>query len=88
MLILFILTVAACEVRALALAVILLLYRRSKSLDVSLWQELREADQEPIEDEGFAASLAASPWNFTHLTPSGPRSPSPKESNRRRSGHV
>src|SRR5436309_13499952 len=47
-LILFMLTVAACEA-ALALALILMLYRRRKSLDVSLWQELREADQEPIE---------------------------------------
>jgi NADH-quinone oxidoreductase subunit K len=47
---LFILTVAACEA-ALALALILMLYRRKKSLDVSLWQELREADLPPIEDE-------------------------------------
>ena len=30
---------------------ILMLYKRRKSLDVSLWQELREPDQEPIEDE-------------------------------------
>ena len=28
-----------------------MLYRRRKSLDVSLWQELREPDQEPIVDE-------------------------------------
>jgi NADH-quinone oxidoreductase subunit K len=49
-LVLFILTVAACEA-ALALALILMLYKRKKSLDVSLWQELREPDQEPIEDE-------------------------------------
>src|SRR5437667_9577467 len=47
---LFILTVAACEA-AVALALILMLYRRSKSLDVSVWQDLREADQEPIVDE-------------------------------------
>lgn len=49
-LVLFILTVAACEA-AIALALILMLYRRKKSLDVSLWQELREPDQEPIEDD-------------------------------------
>ena len=47
---LFILTVAACEA-AIALALILMLFRRGKSLDVSLWQELREPDQEPIVDE-------------------------------------
>src|SRR5262245_43521446 len=35
--VLFILTVAACEA-AVALALILTLYRRKRSLDVSLWQ--------------------------------------------------
>ena len=47
---LFIVTVAACEA-AIALALILMLYRRGKSLDVSRWQELREPRQEPIVDE-------------------------------------
>jgi NADH-quinone oxidoreductase subunit K len=47
---LFILTVAACEA-AIALALILMLYRRQDSLDVSRWQELREPDQEPVLDE-------------------------------------
>ena len=47
---LFIVTVAACEA-AVALALILVLYRSKRSLDVSLWQELREAGQEPILDE-------------------------------------
>jgi len=47
---LFIVTVAACEA-AIALALIVMLFRRGKSLDVSLWQELREPDQEPIVDE-------------------------------------
>src|SRR5439155_22093477 len=47
---LFIVTVAACEA-AIALALILMLFRRGKSLDVSLWQELREPDQEPFLDE-------------------------------------
>src|SRR5438093_3680520 len=42
---LFILTVAACEA-AIALALILMLYRNKQSLDVSLWQELREPGQE------------------------------------------
>jgi NADH-quinone oxidoreductase subunit K len=47
---LFIITVAACEA-AIALALILTLYRSRKSLDVSLWQDLREPGQEPIVDE-------------------------------------
>lgn len=40
---LFIVTVAACEA-GLALALILVLYRTRKSLDVSLWQDLRDPD--------------------------------------------
>jgi NADH-quinone oxidoreductase subunit K len=46
---LFVITVAACEA-ALALALILMLYRRSHSLDVSLWQELREPGVDASED--------------------------------------
>src|SRR6266446_7522895 len=48
--VLFILTVAACEA-AIALALILMLFKRKGSLDVSLWQELREPGWEPAEDE-------------------------------------
>jgi NADH-quinone oxidoreductase subunit K len=48
--VLFILTVAACEA-AIALALILMLYRSRRSLDVSIWQELREPGQEPTLDE-------------------------------------
>src|SRR5215468_4612581 len=47
---LFVITVAACEA-GIALALILMLYRRRGSLDVSLWQELREPGQEPTKDE-------------------------------------
>jgi len=66
---LFILTVAACEA-AVALALILMLYRRSKSLDVSLWQELREADQEAIVGEEPLPTPPPSPAQ-PHLTPAG-----------------
>jgi NADH-quinone oxidoreductase subunit K len=48
--VLFILTVAACEA-AVALALIVMLYKTRDSLDVSVWQELREPDLEPTEDE-------------------------------------
>lgn len=69
-LVLFILTVAACEA-AIALALILMLYRRRRSLDVSLWQELREPDQEPVlDDEPLPPSPAPAP--LPHLTPAGP----------------
>jgi NADH-quinone oxidoreductase subunit K len=47
---LFILTVAACEA-AVALALFLMLYRSRKSLDVSVWQDLREAGQPATVDE-------------------------------------
>ena len=75
---LFIITVAACEA-ALALALILMLYRTRKSLDVSLWQDLREPDQEPILDldEPAAEPSAAEP--LPQLTPSGIAPPKPRE---------
>jgi NADH-quinone oxidoreductase subunit K len=68
---LFILTVAACEA-AVALALILILYRKKRSLDVSLWQDLREPGQEPIVDEEPLPPLAP-PEPLPHLTPAGPR---------------
>jgi NADH-quinone oxidoreductase subunit K len=68
-LVLFILTVAACEA-AIALALILMLYKRRKSLDVSVWQDLREADQEPDQDEETLPDVAKSE-DFQPLTPAG-----------------
>jgi NADH-quinone oxidoreductase subunit K len=69
-LVMFILTVAACEA-AIALALILMLYKRRKTLDISVWQELREPGQEPIEDEGTLPA-GAKQMEFEHLTPTGP----------------
>ena len=67
--VLFILTVAACEA-AIALALILMLFRRKGSLDVSLWQELREPGWEPAEDD---EPLPEQPREaaLPHLKPSG-----------------
>jgi NADH-quinone oxidoreductase subunit K len=62
--VLFILTVAACEA-GLALALILVLYRSRHSLDISLWQELREPGQEATLDE-------------EPLSPPPPQPPSPR----------
>jgi NADH-quinone oxidoreductase subunit K len=68
-LVLFILTVAACEA-ALALALILALYRSRRSLDVSLWQDLREPEQEPVVDEEPEPPPPEEP--LPRLTPAGP----------------
>lgn len=69
-LVLFTLAVAACEA-AVALALILMLYRRRRSLDVSLWQELREPDQPPIVDEVPLPPKPPEPA-YPPLTPAGP----------------
>ena len=59
---LFIIAVAACEA-GIALALFLALYRRARSLDVSVWQALREpglppiTDQEPLPPEPLEAPL-------------------------------
>jgi NADH-quinone oxidoreductase subunit K len=66
---LFIITVAACEA-AIALALILMLYRSRHSLDVSLWQELREPGEEPTVDEDPLPPAPKEPI-MPHLTPSG-----------------
>ena len=67
----YVLTVAAAEA-AIALAMVLSLYRRKHSLDVSLWQELREPDQPPIVDEPGAATAAPEPQTvWPKLPPAG-----------------
>ena len=60
---LFVLTVAACEA-GVALALILVLYRRKHTLDVSAWQDLREPGEPPVVDAEplpAAAAEAAQP---------------------------
>jgi NADH-quinone oxidoreductase subunit K len=47
--VLFIVAVAACEA-GIALALILMLYRRAHSLDASAWQDLREVGVPPTVD--------------------------------------
>jgi len=70
-----ILTVAACEA-SIALALIVVLYNRRSSLDVTLWQDIREAGvpatatadvaegAEPVEDTPGLES-------YPHLVPAG-----------------
>ena len=66
---LFIITVAACEA-GIALALILMLYRSRRSLDVSLWQDLREPGQEQTVDEE-PLPLEPAPTPLPKLTPAG-----------------
>jgi NADH-quinone oxidoreductase subunit K len=75
--VLFILTVAACEA-AIALALILTLYRSRHSLDVSQWQDLREANLEPtLDEEPLPPEPVEKP--DPQLTPAGLEPVHPKE---------
>lgn len=66
-----VLTIAACEA-ALALALIVTLYTRRPTLDVSVWQELREPGQEPVVDEPPTDVTMPSPeGHYPTLTPAG-----------------
>jgi NADH-quinone oxidoreductase subunit K len=67
--VLFILTVAACEA-GIALALILMLYKSRRTLDVSVWQDLREPDQDPtVDEEPLPPAPRAEP--LPHLPPAG-----------------
>lgn len=70
-----ILTVAACEA-SIALALILVLYNRRSSLDVTLWQDIREPGQ-PLatlsveESNAEPAETVHGPESYPQLIPSG-----------------
>jgi NADH-quinone oxidoreductase subunit K len=66
---LFILTVAACEA-GLGLALVLMVYRSRHSLDVSLWQDIREPGEPPTLDDE-ALPPAPDPLVFPTLPVSG-----------------
>jgi NADH-quinone oxidoreductase subunit K len=70
MLVIFILTVAACEA-AIALAVALTLFHHSGSLDIAIWQRLREENQPAHVDRGLDSPLRESDSQWPRLTPSG-----------------
>ena len=78
-----ILTVAACEA-SIALALILILYNRRSSLDVTLWQEIREPGQPATEDdlnaEAEAATVEEGPETYPHLVPAGAEPAHPRDS--------
>lgn len=77
-----ILTVAACEA-SIALALILILFKRRTSLDVSLWQEIREPGQpasyDDLGEEAESVPAADGPETYPHLVPSGVEPAHPRD---------
>jgi NADH-quinone oxidoreductase subunit K len=68
-----ILTIAACEA-AIALALVVQLFNRANSLDVTKWQSIREPGLPPVSEElSDAEPLLAAPGSesYPHLTPAG-----------------
>ncbi len=79
-----ILTVAACEA-SIAMALVVILYNRRSSLDVTLWQDIREPGVEatlPSEYAADAEPLEASmgPETYPQLTSAGVEPPHPIQS--------
>ncbi len=66
----FILTVAACEA-ALALTLVMMLYKRSGTLDVAFWQAYREDNQPPHVDHELPEPTAPEESRWPVLTPAG-----------------
>jgi NADH-quinone oxidoreductase subunit K len=71
MLTLFIIAVAAAEA-CIALALILTLYLRSRTLDSTFWHDLREEGQPPYIDEGLPEQRHEE-RHWPRLTPAGIR---------------
>ena len=77
MLVIFIITVAACEA-AIALALILMLAQRSGKLDAAVWQDLREEGQPAYVDRHVPEErIEEQIW--PHLTPAGIEPPVDQE---------
>jgi NADH-quinone oxidoreductase subunit K len=74
MLVIFIITVAACEA-GIAMALILMLAQRTGKLDAAAWQELREEGQPAFVDQGVPEERVEDRV-WPRLTPAGIRPPS------------
>ena len=77
----FSLSLAAAEA-GIALALFVVLFKRGQSLDVSLWKDLREEDQPPVDDESEIELARVAPPAWPHLTTAGlvpERHPTPPE---------
>jgi NADH-quinone oxidoreductase subunit K len=68
-LVIFILTVAACEA-ALALALFLMMFQRRENLDIAAWDDLREANLPAYVDHELPA-VVEPPDHWPQLTRSG-----------------
>ena len=71
MLVIFIITIAACEA-GIAMALILMLARKSGNLDTASWQDLREEGQPPFVDHEVPEERSADRV-WPRLTPAGIR---------------
>lgn len=69
MLVIFVITVAACEA-GIAMALILMLARRTGQLDVAAWQDLREEGQPAYVDQQVPEERTEDRV-WPHLTPAG-----------------
>lgn len=78
MLVLLVIAVAACEA-AIALGLVLMLFTRRGSLDIVLWQDLREANQPPYVDHGLPEQLPEELPDWPHLPPAGVEPELPRE---------
>jgi NADH-quinone oxidoreductase subunit K len=81
-LVIFILTVAACEA-GIALALVLALYQRTGSLDITLWHRLREENRPAYVDLEVPEASQVPDHVWPHLTPAGIR----PEANREEASH-
>ena len=70
MLVIFIIAVAACEA-AIALALVLMLFERKGHLDIAMWDELRESNQPPFEEEPLPPLPEDSPPQLAAPDPVG-----------------
>lgn len=77
MLVIFILTVAACEA-GIALALVITLFQRSGSLDIVFWQNLRESVVPRFVDQEVPEPAPEKHEVWPKLTPAGIR-PTPHE---------
>jgi NADH-quinone oxidoreductase subunit K len=66
----FSLALAAAEA-GVALALFVVLFKRGFSLDVSIWSDLREEDQPPVENEPLGDEPVVTPKQWPHLAPAG-----------------
>lgn len=60
MMVIFMITVAACEA-AIALALILMLYHKSGKLDIAFWQDMREEGQPAFVDREVPEEIEEDP---------------------------